>query len=272
MLVVGFAAGITITVALTTLFTTGIWYTATLFEATLLYRGLKAGLLRKYPLFYSYIFVVFAAEILRIVTFRLANDSYTVTYWPTQFIALLFGSAVMFEVYRKGLVSYPGTARIARNILFLVFALLLAKSIVLTSAGNVWAWVSETPFELERDLRIVQALAIASLVAIFLIYSIPVGRNLKGILIGYGLFVASGVIQLTLASKFLSAIQTAWSYAQPLTYILVLGIWISALWSYQPAKERIDKAEPPVDYEFLASSTRGQFGKASAELAKAVRQ
>jgi len=46
-------------------------------------------------------------------------------------------------------------------------------------------------------MRTVQALAIAALVALFLVYSIPFGRNLKGILLGYGLFIGASVMWFT---------------------------------------------------------------------------
>lgn len=256
---------------MTTLFTTGIWYGGVALEAVLLIRGLLTNLVKKFPLFYSYIFLVFAAEVSRFVAYQWASDAYANIYWATQFVALVFGCAVMFEIYQRGLAAFRGTARMARNILFLVFALLLAKSIAIASPGGVWGWVTQTPFEMERDLRIIQALALLALVGLFLTYSIPVDRNLKGILLGYGLFVASSVVQLTLASHFPSGMQTVWSYAQPLTYLIVLGVWAAALWSYQPSKTMMPNAEPVLDYGALTVRTRDQFEKASGELAKAVR-
>ncbi len=104
---------------------------------------------------------------MRFGAYRWQQDIYPQIYWVTEFIALVFGSAVMFEVYRKGLASFPGTAKIARNILLLVFALLLAKSIVAASPGGVWLWVSQLPVEMERDLRIIQALALIALAGCF---------------------------------------------------------------------------------------------------------
>jgi hypothetical protein len=256
---------------LTTLFITGIWYGGLLFEAVLLMRGFFSALLRKYPLFYSYIFVVFASEVLRMVAHRWQPGIYNEVYWITQFIALIGGSAVMFEVYQIGLASFPGTARIARNILFLVFALLLAKSIAIASPGGLWAWITQTPVDLERDLRSVQAIALIALVGLFRAYAIPVDRNLKGILVGYGLFVASGVVQLAAVSRWWTGAQNLWSYAQPLCYLLVLGVWVNALWSYQPAAARTSSAGAAMDYEIVASTTRRRFQKAYSELLKSVR-
>ncbi len=269
------------TATLTTLYTSGIWCGVMILEAIVLGRGFITGLLRKYPVFYSYIFLVLAGEILRFGSYRWQPEEvYAVIYWITQFIAFVFGSAVLFEVYQKSLAMFPGTARMARNILFLVFALLLAKSIVMAAPGGVWAWISKMPVDMERDLRIIQAIALIALIGLLRTYAIPVDRNLKGILAGYGLFVASGVVQLTLVSHFLSIIQTSsfvhsmvkvWAYAQPTCYLVVLGIWMVALWSYAPARAPMNVAEPAVDYEVLTSRTQRRFEKVSAELAKGVR-
>ena len=237
----------------------------------LLLRGFGNRLIRRYPLFYSYIFVVFGGEILRLCILHWRPGIYAEVYWITQFIALIFGSALMFEIYRVGLASFPGTARIARNILFLVFALLLAKSIVIASPGGIWVWITQAPVDLERDLRIVQAISLAALGVLFLLYSIPVDRSLKGILVGYGLFVASGVVQLTVVSRLWTEAQDLWAFAQPICYLLVLGIWANALWSYRPGRARVVDAQPTMEYDAVTSETRRRFHRAYAELVKVVR-
>jgi len=84
-----------------------------------------------------------------------------------------------------GLAAYPGTARMARRALSFVF--LLAVAIALASAaGEPGWWAAATVTEIERALRIVQALAILALALLFWSYRIPFGRNLGGILAAYG--------------------------------------------------------------------------------------
>ena len=60
---------------------------------------------------------------------------------------------------------------------------------------------------------------------------------------GYGLFVASSVVQLALLSHLGPRFHTSMVYTQPVAYLLVLGIWTVALWS--PAPEPVSPRAAP---------------------------
>ena len=238
-------------------------------EALLLVRGLQEKLVRQFPIFYFYLFLVFVTDLLRFCFYRWYSSAYPPVYWTTQFISLVVGSAVIFEIYRVGLRAFPGAARMARNALLLVFAAIFAKAMASSSGGLLW-WLSTKLEELERNLRIVQAAAIVTLVLLFLIYAIPFGRNLKGILFGYGLFIAMSVSQLTLIFYSGGIVRRYWSYFQPISYLIVLAIWTSALWSRHAVPEsatmRLEN-----DYEALVASTGTQLRRVRARLGWAVR-
>jgi hypothetical protein len=241
-----------------------IWWLAILLEALLLVRGFQKKLVRQFPIFYSYILFVFVEEFLRFTVYRLFPNRYSQVYWTTQFLGLVIGSAVIFEIYRVGLRSFPGTARMARYLLLIVFGAVFAKTLANPSGGLFW-WLAQRSVMLERNLRIVQGLAILSLVSLFLWYAIPFGKNLKGILFGYGLFIAMSIVQLTLSYTW-GDIQPFWPYLQPFSYLLVLGLWTSALWSAQPVPEGKRARQLEDDYEVLVASTRTQLRRTLARL------
>ena len=253
-----------------TMLTTAIWLAGISLESLLLFRGLQVRLVRRFPIFYFYILFVIADEILRFSAYRWYPKHYAQVYWPTQFLGLFIGSAVIFEIYRVGLIRFPGTARMTRYVLLLVFGAVVAKALTNASDGLL-SWLAGTSVELERNLRTVQALAILTLVALFLWYAIPFGRNLKGILLGYGLFIATSLVQFALWYYSIGNVEGFWPYAQPLAYVLVLAVWVGALWSADP----VPQIEPPVqlekDYQILAASTRNQLQRALAFLGWAAR-
>jgi hypothetical protein len=246
-----------------------IWCLAIGLEALLLVRGTRAKWVRQFPIFYSYILFVFVEEFLRFSVYRWYPNHYAGVYWTTQFLSLLLGSAVIFEIYRVGLRSFPGTARMTRYLLLAVFGAIFAKSLANPSEG-LFQWLAENSRMLERDLRIVQALAIVTLVSLFLWYAIPFGKNLKGILAGYCLFIAMSIIQLTLSFTW-SGIRLYWPYLQPVSYLLVLGLWTSALWSAHAIPETKPAPQLEHDYQALVASTRGQFQRTLARLGWAAR-
>jgi hypothetical protein len=121
---------------------------------------------------------------------------------------------------------------------------------------------------MERALRAVQAAAILALVALFLLYSIPFGRNLRGILLGYGLFVGERVVCVTFVS-----LQTHdfWFYAYSASYLAALSLWLGYLWSYQPTPVPKGSLQLEYDYQRIAAATRRRLQETSGYLRRVVR-
>jgi hypothetical protein len=191
-------------------------------------------------------------------------------YWITQWLGILTGCVVVFEVYRVGLRAYPGAARMARNLLALVFILVSTKAIVDTSNDPRW-WMLLTNNELERGLRTVQALALVALVVLFLFYSIPFGRNLRGVVLGYGLFISQMVIWLRFFSPGTATFPEFWFNLLPASYFVILVIWLTQLWSYAPNPEPTKAVQLEEQYQRVAAATSRRLREARGYVAKAVR-
>lgn len=239
-------------------------------EGTLLYRGLRTGLFSRFPAFYAYVSSVLLIDLLRMyVSGFMSEDRYYSFYWITQFVSLLAGSVVLFEIYRTALRQFSGTARLARNLLLAVFTGIII-SVIWSSSFSVPEWWNGMYVLLERDLRILQATSIVILLLVSAIYSIPFGRNLRGVLSGYGLYVAMSVIQLALLWKFWEKAEPVWKYTTPISYAGVLLIWILALWSRaaepKPALPKLEQ-----DYQALVTSTEEMLDRARARLGWAAR-
>ena len=245
-----------------------IWWGSIALEVLLLVRALRARLVSRYPAFYVYIFFVLTLDVLCLFTYRRYPQLYNYSYGATEFVCVLVGCGLVFEVYRTGLSPYPGTARMARNVLACVFVLALVKALI-TAAGDPRWWLEASALEIERTLRTVQAIAIVALVALFLFYSIFFGRNLRGILLGYGLFIGLRVICLAFVTP---GRRDFWFYAYSASYPAALGIWLAHLWSYSEGPARGPTAvRLEHDYQTVAAATRRRLQVARGHLAKAVR-
>ncbi|HTZ32832.1 MAG TPA: hypothetical protein VMH31_10265 [Methylomirabilota bacterium] len=250
-----------------------ILWTGVVLEVVLIVRAIQGGLLKRFPLFFSYVSFVLLETLSLSNLYKRAPDLYSSIFWYCQFVALFVGCLVIFEIYRVALRPYPGTTRIARNLLFFVFALTFAKVLVNHSFGSVY-WPATTTAELERNLRVVQGFAILAIAVVLLVYSIPRNRNLNGILIGYGLFVANAIVQLSLVSHFGAWFQKLFWYTQPFSYLVVLGIWAVALWS--PAPEPV--SSPAAlnlavdDHSSLVARTEQDLGRADLGFPGAFRR
>lgn len=247
-----------------------IWWGCFVLEVNLLVRGFAQKFVSKYPFFYSYVLFVLLQSILRSAVDHFRPEFYASTYWITQFLGLVIGCGVVFEIYRVGLKAYPGVARVARNLLFFLFAMTFAKALFGATKGDL-LWVARTLVDLERNLRILQAFAMIALVDLLVVYAVPVGRNLKGIFIGYGLFIASSVVQLTLVSHLGDTFSRVWLYLQPACYLLSLVVWAAALWAYRPVPRPQPLSRFENGYALIATDTRHRLRRVDLHLRKTVR-
>lgn len=247
-----------------------IWWSCITLETFLLLRGFLGRLWARYPVFYAYILFVWLQSLLRFSIFHSRPEFYSAVYWITEGLGVLIGCGVVFEIYRVGLAAYPGTARMARNLLGFVYVLAFTKAIVDAWNDPQW-WVIATTMDVERLLRVVQSFAILALVVLFLFYAIPFGKNLRGILLGYGVFVGLSVIQLTFVTDSGSRFHKFWSYVSPGSYLIVLGLWAVHLWSYLPNPEPKRAVRLEEQYQRVAAATGQRLREARGYLAKAVR-
>ena len=242
-----------------------IWCVSSLFEAALIWRLLQTRLFTQFPVFFGYIAFVFSQSILR-AYFYSDQRVYAWVYWSTEFLALILGCCVMFEVYRKALAPYPGTAKMARNVLFFLFALALARAVnvFLTDPQLL---VSVTSLHIERVMRTFQAIAIVSLLSLFLSYSIPFSSQLRGILMGYSLFVGERVLALAFVGETGKGF---WYFAYSACYITAVGIWLSYLRSPAiiPGRQNIRLEH---DYNVIAAATQRRLHEARVYLRKVGR-
>jgi hypothetical protein len=246
-----------------------IFWTCNTLEAALLLRAVRARFFARYTLFYAYLLWVLVRSLAWFYVLLRHGDLYPHFYWYTQFIDILLGCGIIFELYRQGLVHYPGAARMARNVLALVFAMVISKVLSNALSGTGLS-PGSIAYELERNLRMVQSVFLVVVIALFYYYAIPLGRNLRGMTLGYGFFLGTSVINLTFRTQLGSAFHVWWGYLQPLSYVLVLAIWCSALWSYAPMPLPGPESKLEYDYQMFSAGTRRRVAHVRNYLSKAV--
>ncbi len=247
-----------------------VWVLGLALEGLLLVRALSGFFLRKYIIFYTYVGWVLGLSTARLVIYLAEPTYYPAFYWHTQPISVLLGCGVLWEIYRQALGSYPGAARMARDVL--AFSLLIVSSKTLVKAWSDPGWrLAETTAELERNMRVVQAILLIALVVVIAQYAIPLGRNLKGMILGYGFFISTSVINLTCRLFLGDSFQKWWQYLQPIFYLAVLSVWCWTLWSYQVVSLPIAGAKIEEDYQLLAAKTRKGLLSIRAYLGRVMR-
>jgi len=247
-----------------------LWLAGLLIELLLLVRSVQTKTLTKYLYFYAYIFCVFAVSAGLYIGRSMSPSFYEAWYWPTQFATLLMGCGVVLEIVRQALPAYPGAERMARLASCAVFALTFGYGEWRVASRVEWSTVAAT-VELERDLRVIEALVLFTVLAIVSYYRIELGRNVTGMIVGFGAYVSVSVASLALRSFVGPRFNAGWGNLQTTSYFFALIVWTVALWTYSPNPEPPGGGGGGAAYDALVDSTRARLDSLRSHLGGVAR-
>lgn len=242
----------------------------TVLEAVILFRCFRTRGFRQYPFFCVYLMCVFLSDLALYPASKLLNRQVFATcYWAKEFVCVIAGYAVVMEIIEIAFAHFEGPRTLGRNAALITFASIVGITATQAALQRVWH-TGHTSIEIEANLRGAELILLSIIIAVIFYYSVPVGRNLKGIIVGYGICTAAVVmneaIRTFAGASFQAAFSTIWSYS----YLLCLFIWSVTLWSYEPNPVpegcRVDG-----DYEALAGRTKATLAGMRGYLRKAVR-
>jgi len=246
-----------------------VWLSGLLAEVTILVRSFLGKTFKKYLLFYVYVASVLTTSTALYIVSMAAPSIYPLLYWPLLFITLSLGYGAIIEISRHVFGQRVRLERFARWIAVTtygaIFLLVAAHAFLLPR----WNLATNTA-DLERDLRIAEAVALMVIVCLAAYYDIEMGKNLKGMVLGFGVYVGASV--LTLALRLFVGIHfgPTWKIVQSTSYLAALLIWAVALWSYEPAVSSPPPTENLGGYQGLAGRTQEMLGSINENLDSTV--
>lgn len=236
----------------------------------ILLQALRTRNLARYGYFHCYVAsAVFGSVILILI--RIADPLlFQKCYWPIQFITLILGYGIILEILRHVFSPYPGVERFARLLGLATLAatccFALVYPLIVPPPSHVGPYG-----EIERGVRAAQTILLICVLGVISHYEIPLGRNMRGMILGYGLYVATSLVGLALAAHAGTWLITVWRYAQPISFDISLLIWLVALWSYAPNPVPNADTHLEQDYDALVVRTKVVIGVLRSHLFKAVR-
>ena len=238
--------------------------------AFVIVRGARKKLLFAYPVFYIYLVHVLILDLFRLYIYTFWPHGFREVYWYSQFLSLVIGYCVIWELYAKSLHNYPGVLQMSRAIVSTGLIVVVTKFLNNALVGPIWG-AATTVVDLERNIRALQAMLLITLLGLVFYYAIPLGRNLWGIICGYALFVGTSIIHLTFLSYLGDAFLSIWIHLPAISYLLGLVIWCVALRSYQPIPKPEMDRRIEQDYEALVEHTVQSLARARRLIVGAIR-
>ncbi len=249
-----------------------IWWCAILLEALLLFRGFKAKLFSRYPNFYLYVLSLFLSDGLLYLAYRFKPALYVKWIWYPGFLVLFLGCGILLEIFRHVLSRYAGVERFARIGGFTILGAVLCFAILYPIFAPSDAVARALYVRLQRDFLTVQAILLFGVLQLIAYYGVTMGRNLKGMILGYGQCTGTTLVMLALQAYIGHRFEATWNLVQQLSYTAALAIWLGNLWSYCADTVPNETIAVEADYDVLVARTRNMVGAASTELVKVNRQ
>ncbi len=202
--------------------------------------------------------------------YRTLPSLYKSFYWSAEFASAILGYGVILEIYSRSLTKFPGVARFIRVVLVAILLVITTRALAELFGGTLNPMAASAAL-LERDLRTVQAVLLGTLLGIFTIYRIPTGKNLRGIIVGYALYVGVRIIELTAYTQLKTADKIFVTKLEPVIFLICLVIWTIALWSRAPEPIADTASGIERDYDLLVQQTRTKLLRARTYLTRTVR-
>lgn len=203
------------------------WALTSLTELVLVFYLVNRGLYRSHPAFLFYI----SAAIFQSLTVALLYHAWdfrsrTVWWiaWGSQLLLTGARWLASFEIARRMLSGFPGIWGLAKRVLLVASAIVLAYSLIFFQ-GNLQYKV----MNMERGLKLAIACFIVLLFLFARYYRVPVFPLERILAIGFFLYSCFSVINFTLFEPLREKYSNLWNFLDILFFLATLVIWILAV-------------------------------------------
>jgi hypothetical protein len=111
---------------------------------------------------------------------------------------------------------------------------------------------------LEKGFRLAQSLPLLGLAGAVLHYRIPLGKNLKGMFVGHGLYLTVSLVTLAVKVHCEPAFSRVLAAVQPFSYVIALSICTIASWTYHPNPVLQATRELGISSKALSTQSKGR--------------
>jgi len=225
-----------------------LWACSALAQLIVVILLFSKGSFRKLPFFTVYVALNLCQAVFLVIVYSICGTSSETTKslaWYSECVTLVAQALATTEILRLALRPYQGIWGLAWRALTCTSAFVVLM-VALTTRGD---WVTAKWFELNRGYHLTFAAAVIACLLLIRYYSIQVPAAYKMILGGFCLYSCTEILINTVLQSLLKKAfydyQPIWQSSTMLSFIVVLFVWVAALWKPLPVDAR--QATPPSD-------------------------
>jgi hypothetical protein len=223
-----------------------LWACSALAQLIVLVLLFSKDSFRKLPFFTVYVALNLSQVAFLVIVYSIrgiSTDAIQNLAWYSECVTLFAQAWATTEILKATLRPYQGIwglvwRSLTGTSIFVVFL------VALTTRGD---WATHTWFELNRGYHLTFAATVIACLVVVRYYSIQVPVAYKMILGGFCFYSCTEIlintVLQTLLKREFDAYQPIWQTWTMLSFIMVLFIWVAALWKPLPVDAR--QAPPP---------------------------
>lgn len=218
----------------------------------LLYRMVRNGLCKRYPLVTLYLLYALVRTLVLIYFRSAGHPHYQPIYWYTNLVSKVLWFGVAWDVHRN-VITNAVLRRLAAAALCLIF-FLLALGFYFANDPREYVVI-----ETERKLGLAVATWFLFIILFAKLYALKINRNNLGIAAAGGMYLAIAVVNFS-AIDLVDWFYPVLLWVRPSSFVGLLLIWVWALWKPIAPRIATDNAHPSVETIQMWQSTWDAIG------------
>lgn len=217
---------------------------ALLLEGLLLWRLFRRELASRYPLLTVFVLYRFLGDAILFPIHRFRPDWFPAAYWRLETITLFLQFAINSEFFRGVFPQRAPLYNIASKMLKAVALVAVPAFVALgwNQASSVhFVYLHLSPL-VEQYFCLAQAILLLAPTCAALYYRVPLGRNLRGLCIGFGIYLLLRSVDFA-GLQIFRGFAPWWRLLTPATFIGMIAVWVWAFWEYAPSPVRLGLSE-----------------------------
>lgn len=218
---------------------------AILLQGLLLVRLWRCGAASRYPHLAVFVLYRFLGDAILFPIYLYKTEWFAVSYWRLETITLTLQFLINWEFFRGVFPRRSALYAVAWKTL-LVIEVITVPAIIALSWNQALSLQQLVRLQLsplvEQYLCLAQAILLLAPVAAALYYRVPMGRNLRGLALGFGVFLLARSVNFASLQVF-PGFALYWRWLTPATFIAMIAIWLWAFWNYSPRPQPGRSAE-----------------------------